>query len=160
MSWLIVGILEPCSRRACALFAPRRARAPKLSGTDVTHQARTHSRKTKSRHPLPGAEGRLAFAEDHGVSRGHALITSDFRSQRQRLSFLRRGVVPNPADRKRKAFNSLHGDPAGPFRRAKLTACRRVGGMYRRYRSKSSRYGHESTMAQAHLRFSAGFDQP
>ena len=48
-------------------------------------------------------------------------------------------------------FNSLYGDPAGPFRLAKLTACRKVRGMYRRYRSKSSRYGHESAMAQAHL---------
>ena len=33
---------------------------------------RIHSRKTKSRHPLPEAEGRLVFAEDHAVKRGHA----------------------------------------------------------------------------------------
>src|SRR5580704_498586 len=38
-------------------------------------------------------------------------------------------------------FNSLYGDPAGPFRLAKLTACRKVGGMYRRYRPKSSDMG-------------------
>ena len=36
-----------------------------------------------------------------------------------------------------------------PFRLAKLTACRKVRGMYRRYRAKSSRYGHESAMLQA-----------
>jgi len=36
-----------------------------------------------------------------------------------------------------------------PFRRAKLTACRKVRGMYRRTYRKSSRYGNESPMAQA-----------
>jgi hypothetical protein len=40
-----------------------------------------------------------------------------------------------------------------PFRLAKLTACRKVRGMYRRHRAKSSRYGHESAMPQAHLRY-------
>jgi hypothetical protein len=38
-----------------------------------------------------------------------------------------------------------------PFRRAKLTACRKVRAMYRRYRAKSSRYGHETAMPQAFL---------
>jgi hypothetical protein len=36
-----------------------------------------------------------------------------------------------------------------PFRLAKLTACRKVRAMYRPYRAKSSRYGHESAMPQA-----------
>ena len=37
-----------------------------------------------------------------------------------------------------------------PFRLAKLTACRKVRGFYRRHRAKSSAYGHKSAMAQAH----------
>src|SRR5277367_2915770 len=57
--------------------------------------------------------------------------------------------------KKVKTFNSLSWDPELPFRRAKLTACRKVRGMYRRHRVKSSRYGHKSTMAQAHLAIGA-----
>jgi len=44
-----------------------------------------------------------------------------------------------------------------PFRLAKLTACRKVRGMYRPYRGKSSRYGHESAMPQAFLRDRTSF---
>ena len=43
-----------------------------------------------------------------------------------------------------------------PFRRAKLTACRKVRGIYRPYRAKSSAYGRKTPMAQAHLRYRAG----
>jgi hypothetical protein len=47
-----------------------------------------------------------------------------------------------------------------PFRRAKLTACRRVRAVYRRHRAKSSRYGHETAMAQGQLAFSASRSEP
>jgi hypothetical protein len=47
-----------------------------------------------------------------------------------------------------------------PFRRAKLTACRKVRGMYRRHRVKSSAYGHKSAMAQAHLRHRRARNHP
>jgi hypothetical protein len=39
-----------------------------------------------------------------------------------------------------------------PFRRAKLTACRKVRRIYRRYQAKSRQYVQESTVIQAHLR--------
>jgi hypothetical protein len=105
------------------------------------------SAQTKPRPPLPGAERRLALAEDRAAARS---CTDDltFRSQRQRLSFLRRGVTPRPTSLESNYFQKLM-EPGRPFRLAKLTACRKVGGMYRRYRPKSSRYGHKSAMAQA-----------
>src|SRR6516164_8279068 len=116
-------------------------------------QARAHCaaeanpRKTKSRHPLPGAERRLALAEDRAAARS---CTDDltFRSQRQRLSFLGRGVTPRPTSLESNYFQKLM-EPGRPFRLAKLTACRKVGGMYRRRRPKSSRYGHKSATPQA-----------
>jgi hypothetical protein len=97
---------------------------------------RIHPRKTKPRHPLPGAERRLALAEDRAAARS---CTDDltFRSQRQRLSFLRRGVTPRPTSLESTYFQELMG-PGRPFRLAKLTACRKVRGMYRRRRPKST----------------------
>src|SRR5262249_58304749 len=71
-----------------------------------------------------------------------------FGGQRRRLGFLRRGVTPRPTSLESNYFQKLMG-PGRPFRLAKLTACRKVGGMYRRCRPKSSRYGHKSAMAQA-----------
>ena len=111
----------------------------KLRLAPVAPLTRIHPRKTKSRHPLPGAERRLALAEDREVARS---CTDDltFRSQRQRLSFLRRGVTPRPASLESNYFQKLMG-PGRPFRLAKLTACRKVRGMYRRCRPKSSHMG-------------------
>src|SRR5262249_18366382 len=108
----------------------------KLRLAPIAPLTRIHPRKTKPRPPLPGAERRLALAEDRETARS---CTDDltFRSQRQRLSFLRRGVTPGPASLESIDFQKLMG-PGRPFRLAKLTACRKVGGMYRRYRPKSS----------------------
>jgi hypothetical protein len=64
MSWLIVGMRHFAPDGACAPFA----------STHCPVLPRIHARKTKSRHPLPEAEGRLVFAEDHAVKRGHAPI--------------------------------------------------------------------------------------
>src|SRR6516164_3923345 len=109
--------------------------------------ADANPRKTKPRHPLPGAERRLALAEDRAAARS---CTDDltFRSQRQRLSFLGRGVTPRPTSLESNYFQKLM-EPGRPFRLAKLTACRKVGGMYRRRSPKSSRYGHKSATPQA-----------
>src|SRR5215468_6296832 len=108
---------------------------------------RIHPRKTKPRHPLPGAERRLALAEDRAAARS---CTDDltFRSQRQRLSFLGRGVAPRPSSLESNYFQKLM-EPGRPFRLAKFTACRKVAGMYRRRRPKSSRYGDKSATPQA-----------
>src|SRR5580704_9235538 len=89
----------------------------------------------------------MALAEDRAATRS-CTDNLTFRSQRQRLSFLRRGVRPWPAGLESTYFQKLM-RARQPFRLAKLTACRKVGGMYRRYRPKSSRYGHKSAMAQA-----------
>lgn len=53
------------------------------------------------------------------------------------MSFLRRGVTPRPTSLESNYFQKLMG-PDKPFRLAKLTACRKVRGMYRRYRAKST----------------------
>src|SRR6516162_7993330 len=68
--------------------------------------ADANPRKTKPRHPLPGAERRLALAEDRAAARS---CTDDltFRSQRQRLSFLGRGVTPRPTSLESNYFQSL-----------------------------------------------------
>src|SRR5215471_731411 len=123
----------------------RRLRS-KLRLAPIAPLTRIHPRKTKPRRPLPGAERRLALAEDRAAARS---CTDDltFRSQRQRLSFLRRGVTPRVPSLESNYFQKLM-EPGRPFRLAKLTACRKVGGMYRRCRPKSSRYGHKSAMAQ------------
>jgi hypothetical protein len=67
------------------------------------------------------------------------------------LSFIRRGWSDPSAAEKINDLQGLAGFGAKPFRLAKLTACRKVRGMYRPYRAKSSRYGHESAMPQAFL---------
>src|SRR5690348_3779981 len=121
MSWLMVGIRRLHSKLRLAPFVPPR---------------RIHPRKTKSRHPLPGAERRLALAEDRAAARS-CTDNLTFRSQRQRLSFLRRGVTPRPTSQESNYFQKLMG-PGRPFRLAKLTTCRKVRAMYRRCRPKSS----------------------
>src|SRR5579883_273250 len=131
MSWLMVGIaryLAPFSG-----FAPR--------DIQVT-QARTHINPNRTgRRPFarqmglrpfaanPFAQNQIApsasrggralgFAEDHDAATAvlHP-IDLTLRSQRQRLSFFRRGAepwsdVPNSA-KKASTFSSLFGDPAG-----------------------------------------------
>src|SRR6185312_16788735 len=70
------------------------------------------TRKTKSRHP-PNC-GRALFRSDGRVAvkhRGRSLSKSDRCCQRQRLSFIRRGVVPNRLSRKRNALKGLIGRP-------------------------------------------------
>jgi hypothetical protein len=54
MSWLMVGIRRLHSKLRFAPIAPL---------------TRINPRKTKPRHPLPGAERRLALAEDREVAR-------------------------------------------------------------------------------------------
>jgi hypothetical protein len=70
------------------------------------------TRKTKSRHP-PNC-GRALFRSDGRVAvkhRGRSLSKSDRCCQRQRLSFIRRGVVPNHLSRKRSTLKGLIGRP-------------------------------------------------
>src|SRR5215472_17730142 len=73
---------------------------------------RIHPRKTKSRHPLRVAERRLALAEDRAAARS-CTNNLTFRSQRQRLSFLRRGVAPRPTSLESNYFQKLMQSRAG-----------------------------------------------
>jgi hypothetical protein len=70
------------------------------------------TRKTKSRHP-PTAAGRSSVRTD-ALRLSTAAVhsqKSDRCCQRQRLSFIRRGVVPNRLSRKRNALKGLIGRP-------------------------------------------------
>lgn len=70
------------------------------------------TRKTKSRHP-PTAAGRSSVRTD-ALRLSTAAVhsqKSDRCCQRQRLSFIRRGVVPNHLSRKRNALKELTGRP-------------------------------------------------
>lgn len=70
------------------------------------------TRKTKSRHP-PTAAGRSSVRTD-ALRLSTAAVhsqKSDRCCQRQRLSFIRRGVVPNQLSRKRNALKELTGRP-------------------------------------------------
>src|SRR5690242_14813452 len=121
MSWLMVGIRRLHSKLR---LAPLRRRG--------------ESTRAKPNRAIrfPGAERRLALAEDRAAARS-CTDNLTFRSQRQRLSFLRRGVTPRLTSQESNYFQKLMG-PGRPFRLAKLTACRKVRAMYRRCRPKSS----------------------
>src|SRR5262245_27321467 len=70
------------------------------------------TRKTKSRHP-PNC-GRALFRSDGRVAvkhRARSLSKSDRCCQKQRLSFIRRGVGPDHPLRKRNALKRLFGRP-------------------------------------------------
>ena len=70
------------------------------------------TRKTKSRHP-PTAAGRSSVRTD-ALRLSTAAVhsqKSDRCCQRQRLSFIRRGVVPNHLSRKHNALKGLTGRP-------------------------------------------------
>src|SRR5262249_31047002 len=58
---------------------------------------------------------------------------------------------------RKSELSIAYAGPGMPFRLAKLTACRKVRAMYRPYRAKSSRYGHESAMVQAFSRERTSF---
>src|SRR5262249_56480083 len=118
-----VGVPWPGSRwprallwlqnEACASMALTMGFAPLLRGDAFA--------QTTARHPLPKAEGRCKFAEDRTAHRQRscASVSLTLRRQRQRLSFLGRGVAPNPTSPKAKTFNSLCWTrPAVPTREA------------------------------------------
>src|SRR4029079_4475153 len=134
INWLIVGIFAfstfslgmlrermfpgaPRSifRRTSPLSASYRAYRPgiavRASMAHVTSRV-FPTRKTKSLHP-PNC-GRALFRSDGRVAvkhRGRSLSKSDRCCQRQRLSFIRRGVVPNHLSRKRSTLKGLIGRP-------------------------------------------------
>ena len=118
--------------------------------------AKMRTRKTKPHHPRDGAEERLALQRTTmRRARGLAPITDLAKSAAafELLLSRRHALVRRTAKApKSDCFQRLKRGHGRPFRLAKLTACRKVGGMYRRSFRKSSGYGHKSAMAQAHLR--------
>jgi len=112
-------------------------------GRARNYRARNLARLSHAQNEIaPSANrGRALFRSDGRVAvkhRGRSLSKSDRCCQRQRLSFIRRGVVPVvPWE---NATLSM-GWPDGRSEQAKLTACRKVWRMYRRDPGKSSRNG-------------------
>jgi hypothetical protein len=72
------------------------------------------ARKTKSRHP-PYPRGRSFVSDDRSAVRraGRSLVKPDSGCQRQRLSFIGRGIAPANFE---KYSNNLRDLPGGPFR--------------------------------------------
>ena len=146
------------SHWACALLhSPKRARAL-LHKTGSRPFALTAKRvRAKPNRAIRVTMRRSAWLcrGPRCGDRGLAPDKTDFRSQRQRLSFLRRGVTPSPtslesAKRRRLSIAYTRTRQAVPTGEAHRLS--KVGGMYRRNRFKSSAYGHKSAMPQAHLR--------
>jgi hypothetical protein len=73
MSWLIVGILDHTPKDGLAPFRQKRELAPRDHVPGLTVDIGAHATAQNQIAPsAPGAEGRLAFAEDRGGGRGHA----------------------------------------------------------------------------------------
>jgi len=93
------------------------------------------TRKTKSRHPH-GSAGALFRSDGLAVVKAPRAgrSQSDIGCQRQRLSFIRRGDAPAHFEKNATTSKTCR---AGRSEQAKLTACRKVTGMYRRDSAKS-----------------------
>jgi hypothetical protein len=86
------------------------------------------SRKRQRAVRLSKAEERCKTAEDRKAHRPRScpFVSLTLRRQRQRLSFLHRGVAPHPTSQKVKTFNSLcwirHAVPTGEAHRLPKSA--------------------------------------
>src|SRR5258708_11620468 len=121
----MVGIVSPSS------FVAPRPTAPGL-GSD---ERRVHSKAQNGRAPsAPDAEGRFPFTEDHATRarRGHALLrlTSPASEAAFELHPSRR-CPARGGHKETRCLNDLAGYRVCRSDVAKLTACRKVRGMYR-----------------------------
>jgi hypothetical protein len=144
MSWLIVGIhnlryktgLSPQlhSKRACAHSLPHESLVQK----NQTAPSASH------------AEGRLADAEDRDAA-SRSCSKTDFSQSAAAFELPSSRRRAKPHEPESQKLSMVYSGFDLPFRLAKLTACRKVRRIYRRYQAKSRQYERESAVAQAQL---------